>query len=126
MFKPKNGYAELNFNEDDTAKNSAIFNPKNGYADINIDEDNIPEIPIYNNTLARFCASMNQVFFINPLDPDYEDRYTDKFEQIIKNKNLSDISYNFECPNKIIRNTSKQKQVSYLNLHSVIYFLNCM
>jgi len=126
MFRPNNGYTEIHFFEDDIPKNNTILKSKNGYADINIDKEYTPEIPIYNNTLARFCASMNQVFFINPLDPDYEDRYTDKFEQIIKNKNLNDISFDFECPNKITSNTCKPKQVSYLNLHSIIYFLNFM
>lgn len=120
MFKPKNGHTEINFDEEDIPVNSTMLKPKNGYADINIDKEDKPEIINYNK-LARFCASINQIFCIDSLDPDYEHRYTDEANQIIKNKNLNDISFDFECPKgRITKNTCNQKQVSCLNLHLII------
>jgi len=121
MFKPKNGYADINLNEEDIALNNTMLKPKNDYTGINIEQDDKP------NKLVTFCTSYNRKFFVHPLDPDYEHRYTDEREQIIKKKNINDISFDFECPKlRITRNTSKQKKVSYLNLHLIIYFLNCM
>jgi len=118
MFKPKN--ADINFNEEDIALNNTMLKPKNDYADFNIDEEDKP------NKLVSFCTSYNRKIFVHPLDPDYEHKYTDEHEQKIKNKNINDISFDFDPKIRITRNTSKQKKVSYLNLHLIIYFLNCM
>jgi len=99
MFKPKNCYVEIKLYEVD----NTMHKPMNGYAGTNIDEE---------DKLVTCCTSYNQN--ADPLDPDYEHRYTDEREQIIKNKNKNDISFDFECPKiRITRNTSTQKKVSF-------------
>ncbi|XP_022162300.1 uncharacterized protein LOC111028074 isoform X2 [Myzus persicae] len=116
MFKGRNPCPKIIHLKEGISKNNTKLKPKNGYANINIDEEDIPE-NIKNNKLARFCASINQIFNVDPLDYDYEDNYTDGLEKIIKNKNLNDISFDFENPSiRITRNTRKQKQIESNNL----------
>ncbi|XP_060865118.1 rhoGEF domain-containing protein gxcJ-like [Metopolophium dirhodum] len=106
MFKSKNGLIELKIAVEDIPANFKMLKPKNGYADINVDEEDKP------NKLVTFCASYDQHFFVQPLDPDYEHRYTGEREQIIKNKNINK-SVDIESPKiRITRNTSKQKKDS--------------
>jgi len=120
MFKSKNGYIKLKIAMDDIPTNFKMLKPKNSYTDINVDEED------QSNKLVTCCTSYDQNDFVQPLDPDYKHRYTGEREQIIKNKNINK-SVDIECPKiRITRNTSKQKKVSYLNLHLIIYFLNCM
>jgi len=120
MFKPREGYVNIRIDPKRLPKNNTRIKPKNGYAKVNTVEEDIPE-DIKNNTLARFCASMNQIYFIDPLDPDHEHRYTDECKKRRKKKKFKNSSFNFECPNiRITRNTTKQKQVSYL--HCKLYF----
>jgi len=118
MFKPREGYVNIRIDQKLISKNDTRCKLKNGYGKINTGEEDIPE-DIKNNKQARFCASMNQIFFIDPLDPDYEHRYTEecKKKKGRRKKNLNKTKVNLDYSNiRITRNTAKQKQVSYLNL----------
>lgn len=118
MYKPRDGYVSIRIDQKLLSKNNTICKPENANGKINSGEEDIPE-DVKNNKLARFCASMNQIYFMDPLDPDYEHRYTDECKKKggRRKKNLHKINFMLEYPNiRITRNAAKQKQVSYLNL----------
>ncbi|XP_026805698.1 probable protein phosphatase DDB_G0282105 isoform X2 [Rhopalosiphum maidis] len=69
------------------------------------------EIHSPDNKLVRFCASMNEIYIIDPLDPDHEYGNA-KSEEIIKINNSKDTSFNFEnCSYTRLQQQNNQKQI---------------
>ncbi|XP_025200446.1 uncharacterized threonine-rich GPI-anchored glycoprotein PJ4664.02-like [Melanaphis sacchari] len=71
---------------------------------------------VLNNKIARFCATKNQIFFIDPLDLDTKNGNTKKCEEIIKNNNSKDTSINFEnFPCDSLKPKENQNQIQFKN-----------
>ncbi|XP_060844932.1 uncharacterized protein LOC132924542 [Rhopalosiphum padi] len=63
------------------------------------------------NKLASCSSSMNQMYFIDPLDPNHENGDA-KCEEIIKINNSKDTSFNFEnCPYTELQQQNNQKLI---------------